>query len=406
MGGTLGDTLGLVLARIVWGVLAFLSFNRIGIVHAERLPRRGPVLYVGLHRNGVMDGAVYLRVAPRARFVISAQWHRSLAGRLLFPGISVAREKDRGRGIQADNSKAFAQGVDHLKRGGELFILPEGTSALGPSHLPFKPGAARLACEAAASGVPLTVVPLGIHYERAWEWQSRVEVLVGEPFEIAAGARPAQEPMEARIAASLEAVGINVATEERLRFIEALAYAATLGTQRGYAKCLKRLEPGVPPELEAQAAALLDAASAQGAMLHQGVPLIPLGSVLPYLMLWLALAPLEAAFFASNAPAIFLAVWASRKFPDGRNVIALWRMLVGMPAGTLWVALVSSLLLAFAGPLWALLYLGVCVAGIVAYYRSRKISVALYNAVFARGLRAELLSFRTALAASLDAQRR
>src|ERR1044071_7018805 len=143
LGATLGHRLGFVLTRTVWGLLAFLSFNRIRVVRAERLPRGGPVLYVGLHRNGVLDGAAYLRVARRAEFVISAQWHRSLAGRLLFPGIAVARDKDRERGIKADNAGAFREALEHLAPGGQLLILPEGTSSLGPRHLPFQPRAAR-----------------------------------------------------------------------------------------------------------------------------------------------------------------------------------------------------------------------------------------------------------------------
>ena len=133
---------------------------------------------------------------------------------------------------------------------------------------------------------------------------------------------------------------------------------------------------------------------------------MPVGAVAPYVLLWLLLAPLEAAFLLSNAPAVAGAVWASRTLPDERNVIALWRMLVGMPLGALWAAFLCALLLALAGPLWALLYVAVCIAGVRAYYRFRKLSIALYNVLFVRRLRDELLNFRLALAASLDAERR
>src|ERR1043166_254452 len=120
LGATLGHRLGFVLTRTVWGLLAFLSFNRIRVVRAERLPRGGPVLYVGLHRNGVLDGAAYLRVARRAEFVISAQWHRSLAGRLLFPGIAGARDRAGGRGTRANTAGPCRKPLEHLARGGQL----------------------------------------------------------------------------------------------------------------------------------------------------------------------------------------------------------------------------------------------------------------------------------------------
>jgi 1-acyl-sn-glycerol-3-phosphate acyltransferase len=394
------------LARIVWGLIRLVSFRRVRIVHAERLPRAGPVLFVGLHRNGVLDGAPYLQVAPTARFVISAQWHRSPIGRLLFPGIAVARGKDRERGIVADNRQAFAEAVEHLGRGGQLFILPEGTSGLGPRHLPFKPGAARLAQAAAASGIALTIVPLGIHYERAWAWQSSVEVLVGAPFAVAKDGGGALEGTQARITAALERVGVNVATPEELQFIETLAYAATLGSGRSYAECLKHFEAGVPDDLRAAAAELLAAARGQNAKLHQGVPLVPRHGFLYDALRWLVLAPIEASALALNLPVVAVARWASRKFPDDRNVVALWRMLAGIPAGIVWAALMTGSLLALSGPPAGLAYLCASGAAIRLHDEFRKLSIALYNAIFAPGLRAQLRSFQGMLASRLEARER
>jgi hypothetical protein len=39
-------------------------FERITLIHPERLPRTGPVLYLGLHRNGAVDGFVYDHCHP------------------------------------------------------------------------------------------------------------------------------------------------------------------------------------------------------------------------------------------------------------------------------------------------------------------------------------------------------
>jgi len=394
------------LARIVWGLIRLVAFRRVRIVHAERLPRAGPVLFVGLHRNGVLDGAPYLRVAPAARFVISAQWHRSLIGRILFPGIAVARDKDRERGIVADNRQAFAAAVDYLGRDGQLFILPEGTSSLGPRHLPFRPGAARIARAAVASGIPLTVVPLGIHYERAWAWQSSVEVLVGAPFVVSKDGGGAHDDTQARITAALEQVGVNVARGEELRFIEMLAYASTLATARSYAECLKHFEAGVPDDLRAAAHELLDAARRQHAKLYQGVPLLPAGGIPACALAWLVLAPIEATALALNLPVVALARWASRKFPDERNVVALWRMLAGVPAGIVWGGLMSAALLALSGAPAALAYLCASGAAIRLHDDFRRRSIALHNAAFAPGLRARLASFQGMLASRLEAQAR
>lgn len=385
---------------ILYRGVQFLCFNRVTVRHAQRLPQGGPVIYLGLHRNGALDGVVYLRAAPRAAYMLSAQLHRSALGRLLLPGIAVARRKDRSRGIVADNDEALARSVDQLASGGELFIMPEGTSTLGPRHLPFRPGAANIALAAVRRGVTVTVVPLAIHYERAWEWQSRVEIDVGEPWRLtpadAAGEEGA-EALMARIAASLEQVGVNVASEEELRLIEMLAYAATLGTPHSYAACLRHFAAAVPAGLRSEAQNLQARAQQLGAMTHQGVPLVPIGSALPYLLAWLLLAPLQAAFVLCNAPPLLAGHYASRKLADDLNVVAFWRAAVGVPAGLLWglAAMIVLLGLGHGGP--ALAYLTISLAGVRMHYRFRKLGVAVHNTLRARRLRAPLLAFHRTL---------
>jgi len=114
-------------------------FERITLIHPERLPRTGPVLYLGLHRNGAVDGFVYDQALHHPVFMISTQLRKNWFARLFFEGIAVNRTKDEGD--RALNDAALRQCLDHLRTGGELFVFPEGTSSLGPRHLPFKSGA-------------------------------------------------------------------------------------------------------------------------------------------------------------------------------------------------------------------------------------------------------------------------
>ena len=48
-------------------------FEQITVLHPERLPADGPTLYVGLHRNGAVDGFVYRQIVPRGTYLISTQ---------------------------------------------------------------------------------------------------------------------------------------------------------------------------------------------------------------------------------------------------------------------------------------------------------------------------------------------
>jgi len=46
-----------VLRRVFYGFLASLYYRRVKLVYPECLPRgAGPILYLGLHRNGAVDG--------------------------------------------------------------------------------------------------------------------------------------------------------------------------------------------------------------------------------------------------------------------------------------------------------------------------------------------------------------
>ncbi|NTV96385.1 MAG: hypothetical protein HGA75_13380 [Thiobacillus sp.] len=141
-------------------LLGRLYYHRIRVLHPERLPAAGPVLYLGLHRNGAVDGFVYGSHLPSAVFMISAQLRRNAVGRLFFRGIEVARGKDAERGISVDNLAAVTACVRHITEGGALFVLPEGTSDLGHRHLPFQKGAARIFFQSLAAGARSAVVPL------------------------------------------------------------------------------------------------------------------------------------------------------------------------------------------------------------------------------------------------------
>jgi 1-acyl-sn-glycerol-3-phosphate acyltransferase len=217
--------------RFITGVY----FQRVTLLHPERLPESGPVLYLGLHRNGAVDGFVYDRVLRAPVFMISTQLRKSWFARLFFDGIAVTRSKDEGD--HALNEAALRQCLDQMRAGGELFVFPEGTSSLGPRHLPFKSGAIWLLLDYLENAkVPVHVVPLGIHYECPWSFRAKVEVVVGAAILAELPAEASQleklKTMKRRVQAALEEVGTNVPSNEYQEMIQGFAYVATLGTPR------------------------------------------------------------------------------------------------------------------------------------------------------------------------------
>lgn len=382
---------------------ARIYYERITVLHAERVPAEGPVLFIGLHRNGAVDGFIYHQVVPRGVFLVSTQLLRSFFARLFFGGIAVARKQDREDAGQ--NEKAMSDCVDLLADGGELILFPEGTSTLGPRHLPFKSGAVRIALDAMAKGIPLQIVPLGIHYERAWAFRSKVEVVVGESISTelpdGLGELGKMKEMKRRMSSALEQVGVNFASEEDQKTAECLAYASTLGTERNYFASLKVLESGVPVSLRESWDYLCQRFASSYLLRHQNVPLYPGKAWIIYAIALLILGPLVLAGMVVNFPPLVLGWIAGWKLADDRNVIALWRLMVGLPIFLIWSVMVVVLLALVANGWWSAGYVLLTIVSLETIYRTKKVAVSVWNGLFYRSIAKPAWNFHKLLADNL-----
>jgi 1-acyl-sn-glycerol-3-phosphate acyltransferase len=358
--------------RALYRILSGFAFNRI-VVTGSISQWRGATLYVGLHRNGAIDGAVYQRAAPRAKMTLSSQLRRKAWMRAIFDGIEIVRPQDAAQdGARVSNADSFAQASRYLVEGGELVFFPEGTSELGPRHLRFRTGVARLVQQALEHLPELKVVPLAAHYEDATAWQSNVDIRVGQALYLR-GALSTAEIMTA-LSSALEEVGLDCDTLEERQTVESLAYAATLGNQDiPYSKALKALAHNPFGER-------LKALCVTGRQFfHQGVPLAPVGTVWPYYAALMVLLPLQILMGALNV-APYLAMEALvERLSDGPNVRSLWRALTGIMLLAIWGGLIVSPLLVFVD--WRLvpLYWLGCVLQVKTLYRTKKLLITVAN---------------------------
>ncbi len=182
-----------------------------------------------------MDGWVYSHALPRRTvFTVAAKRLRQPWLRLLVAGIGVDRRQDGG--APQRNRAALAECRRELRAGGTIFIFPEGTSTLGPRHLPFQPGAALLAraCPAA------TIVPLAIHYAEPTRIGTGVDVVVGAPFRLAPGITP--RAAQAQVTTALEAIEtpnpVTPAARDSLRWLAAALNLPTVLAMRLAARLL------------------------------------------------------------------------------------------------------------------------------------------------------------------------
>ncbi|MEO5372199.1 MAG: 1-acyl-sn-glycerol-3-phosphate acyltransferase [Magnetococcus sp. DMHC-1] len=325
-------------------ICVWLYYRNLRIVHRSRLALKGPVLFSALHRNGAVDGFVYGVAVNFPTFMIASQLRRSRLGRLFFSGIEVVRTGDRKAGIDAAaiNQMAMEHALDLLWHGGRLGIFPEGTSNLGPSHLPFQSGAARLLARSWEKGIPLALIPLGIHYECAWCWGGRVEVVVGTPLHRPEGKGSMTGSELVRfcknsIRQGMEEVGVNFVDADLQERVEQAAFLAVASHKGGYFAHLKAWEKGLPPAVEISLRRLADSVQGKPHLRYRGIPLFPETGLIRAAAGLFILSPLALFSLLVNAGPVFLAFWAGKRFPDGRNVITLWRLLVGVPALVLWV---------------------------------------------------------------------
>ncbi|MES2468181.1 MAG: 1-acyl-sn-glycerol-3-phosphate acyltransferase [Verrucomicrobiota bacterium] len=385
------------------GLAARIYFGRIAVRYPERLPKDGPCLYVALHRNGAVDGFVYRQAVPRAVFLISSQLRRGFLARCFFCGIAVTRRGDAGD--RSENAAALRECVQLLEDGGGLVVFPEGTSSLGPRHLPFRNGAASIALEALGRQVPLRIVPLGIHYEQAWAFRSRVEVVVGEPI-----ATPFAEDlsdsgrlreMKRRLTTALESVGANFPSAAAQEEAGRLASAAALDPSRSFCTSLKSLESGVPESLAAQGRELESRLAGCRVLRYQGVALFPQASWWQDAWRLLLAGPVVLAGGLVNLPPLLAGYLAARRRADGPNVIALWRLLAGLPLSLLWWGLVSAALLGCGHGGWLAGYAFLTIMALRLTDRTRQWAVSVWNGLICPQLTGPAREFRQSILQTL-----
>jgi 1-acyl-sn-glycerol-3-phosphate acyltransferase len=379
------------------GLIHALYYSRVSVHGRGHLPSSGPLLMVMLHRNGAVDGFVYRALWPEICYTLKANLRKSLLGRIFFDGLEIVRNHD---GSDADENRAvIARCVEVLQQGAGLGIFPEGTSKLGPAHLPFRSGAARIAQQYRSERDDLRVLPCGIHYERAWAFRSRVEIVIGAPIALEAG--DSLGTIRRKFTAALEEAGANFPDAATQQLAERLAYAATLGTTHSYAKVLQQCAAGIPGEIRQAEETWEKRCAGRRLWRHQGVPLFPLRPVALYALAALVLSAVVLPGVVVQCVPLGVAAMAGKMLADDTNVIALWRILTGVPLALLWNVALAAVLL-WAGAWWWLLAAWAFSAGMwFSWYRWKKTIVVTMNGIWHRDLRAAALGWHAAVMKAL-----
>jgi 1-acyl-sn-glycerol-3-phosphate acyltransferase len=366
----------------------------------QRIPNHGPVLLVVNHPNELMDAIFTGLIAPRQlTFTGKATlFEHPIANAFLrymrvVPLRRTQDERTESHALPADasrNADAFAAIHAALGAGQMVLIFPEGRSWDEPRLAPIKSGAARIALSAHDGGVRgVTVVPIGINYEKKDGLRSRVLVEVGQPIAI-----DALSPDEAQvdhlttaIAARLHAVTLNfdddADADEVLDLATVLAaaseeirplgdpdapIAAKVAVARRADDIRQRRDRGeLPPDTEARVRhvqrrllALRRTAPRLGIRLDD----VALDTRLPaagrFVVRETLLAavgiPLATWGRLNHLVPFTLARWLGRATSAARSQQAMHTILVGIVLIPLFYVLQAALVWHVAGPWWSALY--------------------------------------------------
>lgn len=338
-------------------VCSFLYFHKVSKV-GTKVPE-GPVLFLGTHRNGILDALVYSNVLGRMTFVLAKRLHGNILGRLFFGGIGVVRDKDEGSvgaGSKFGNRQALKECRRYLVHGRRLFMFPEGSSSLGPRLQDIKPGAAKIILSALSARPDLSVVPVSVRYDRPWGFRSRAEVTLGEPVDLKdILTHPRAERFDLVHARICE--GLHAISDEFQSAAEQEAFEVASNT---------RLLIGPPidhdasadeeaVDLETRWETLKEIAQVNGARRYRRVPLYEDGDAGPHVLKLVGLGPFVAFMALVNAPVLLGARLAGKKLAMGNNVISLFRMFVGLPLMMIWgAATFTGLYAAGLAEVWAI----------------------------------------------------
>lgn len=161
--------------------LYFREVERVGEPPGART--RGRVI-VSNHTNALIDPILVLtdaacEISPVAKSTLwsipGLRWLLDRAG-----AVPIVRRQDTPDKDGAANSAVFDTVADHLARGGNILIFPEGTSHSEPRLAPLRTGAARMLLAAEArGGVPPTFQAAALEFDARTDFRSRTLVLWG-----------------------------------------------------------------------------------------------------------------------------------------------------------------------------------------------------------------------------------
>ena len=415
-------------SRVMWQLanLAARVFYRVERV-GPPLPD-GALLLVANHPNTLLDPSLVQATAGRpVRFLAkSTLFQGPLLGPLIrgSGAIPVYRKIDQGVDTSR-NVEMFAAVQEALESGHVICLFPEGISHVSGHLEPLRSGAARMALTSTAAGHPVSIVPVGLNFDRLPLFRSRVIAMFGQPFdggdlvdEFRQDPQGAARTLTARMADKLSALMVEAEPRADLPLVDRIdrLYAAARGVSRDPTERIRRrrlIAAGMerlPADHPAQFSAILDdlrmydeRLRAFGLRESDLDRRMPTGQVVRFALLEgaraLVLIPTALLGVLCFALPYRLTWTLSRRAPDLQSR-ATWQVLGGVVVYGAWIAMLATLT-----GLWLGAGLGVAVAVVLPILAFVGLAAFEREASVLKLIRAFLASRKTPLRARASLKR-
>lgn len=162
-------------------------FNQIESSGSEQLNAPSPTIIIANHPSALMDPLVIATITDRKlHFLAAAEYFGSGLQKTLlekeFKMIPVYRPQ-MYEGEEVSNEDMFRDCYKCLDKNGCIVIFPEGNSVTEKHLRPLKTGTARILMgfKKAFPDKHVNIIPMGLNYSNAHNFQSKVFVSVGSP---------------------------------------------------------------------------------------------------------------------------------------------------------------------------------------------------------------------------------
>jgi 1-acyl-sn-glycerol-3-phosphate acyltransferase len=362
-----------------------LYFRQIERVGEPPGPDTRGRVFVSNHHNALIDPVLVLtdaqcEISPIAK---STLWNIPGLKYLLDSAgaVPLYRKKDDPNRAADANDAVFGKIAEHLAKGGNILIFPEGTSHSEPHLAPLRTGAARMLVAGEQQGGALTFQAVALEFDEREQFRSRCLVLWGPVRKLSDVAGEGEERVRgitAQMEADLSDLLVEGETHDDRRLVarvaEMLANDAgdssllgwsTIGRQvKAAGEMLRTMEPEVVGHVrnkiqsyyaELARTGRTDAQTTQTVEAHEARRKSPSRWVRR-----VALAPLAVPGFVLYGLPYFIPRLVARSSdPDARSTVKLGTALVVYP---LWAATLVGLSFAFIPPPFSLVAAGIVIA--------------------------------------------